>query len=125
MYASELVKRVAALPVNLQIILEEISHGLSHAKIAKKFNYTEGSVRTKVAEIFKRLGLGKDIVFSRIEKRTMASDAFKLWEAEVRAPGRLESELVRLGHQGYEVETVIDVPTGSREGVTRIILLTH
>jgi hypothetical protein len=124
MDASELFERVSGLPANWKLILGEMSHGLSNAEIANKFGYSnDRTVGTIISEINKHLGIGKKEVYSRIKKRNLAEEAFRLWEATNHATGQLEDHIKRLRDRGYVVETVFDIPACSGSRVTRVILM--
>jgi hypothetical protein len=70
------VARVCSLKPHHLNVLACISEGMSNSQIAKALGYKNArTVSTLIYEIYKKLGLEK--LYSRTEKRQLASDAFR------------------------------------------------
>ena len=122
MSINALAKRVLSLPPRYLAILACMAEGMSNHQIASALGYkTHYTVATLISGINKRLGLQN--VFSRIEKRHLAANAFRRSNAGLvrmklspKAEGigtntltlssRDAGRLTSLLRQGYEIEAV-------------------
>jgi DNA-binding NarL/FixJ family response regulator len=69
-------KQVSSLPLHLLGVLALMSEGMSNGQIASKLGYKNAAtVSSLVYEVYKRFGLAG--IFSRQEKRQLATEAFK------------------------------------------------
>jgi hypothetical protein len=103
MHIETIAERVSSLRPHLLDVLAHISEGMSNRQIAEALGYKNAqTVTTLVYEIYKKLGLEK--LYSRTEKRQLASNAYRSENTEILRITISPFRDVRIGAQTITLE---------------------